>query len=65
MVDKIEAEILSRGKKEIKSEAIGKKVLKLLQRKDEVAYLRFLSVYSTFENLSDFKKALRILNRSQ
>ena len=40
------------------SEEIGKAILKPLRELDEVAYLRFASVYQNFEGLEDFQHAI-------
>lgn len=43
---------------EIKSNEIGEDVLKVLKEIDPVAYVRFASVYKSFDDLEDFKKAI-------
>lgn len=56
LVDKIENRFRRKGKKEIPSKTIGNIVLSELKKIDQVAYLRFASVYRHFENLEDFTK---------
>ena len=43
---------------EISSVQIGEDILETLKTKDPVAYIRFASVYRSFDNLDDFKKLL-------
>lgn len=54
----IERDIKSRGMTEIKSNKIGDIVLEKLKNLDDVAYLRFASVYKSFETVESFKKEL-------
>lgn len=56
LVDEIEGKLLNRKTVEIKSSDIGRMVLNRLRRLDELAYMRFASVYMDFENPEDFKK---------
>lgn len=56
IVDKIEGKLLSRKSTEVKSCDIGKMVLEALKKIDNLAYLRFASVYLDFSGLNDFKK---------
>lgn len=54
----IEYEIQSIEKPEITTREIGKIVLKKLRELDEVAYVRFASVYKSFGSIESFKKEL-------
>lgn len=56
IVGDIEYEIQSRESNEISSKEIGKIVLSKLREIDEVAYLRFASVYKSFRSAESFKK---------
>lgn len=58
---KVEEDLRSRGLAQIKSEDVGKAILKPLRNLDEVAYMRFASVYQEFNNLEDFERAIRQL----
>ena len=49
---------------EITTEQIGRAVLDRLRTLDEVAYLRFVSVYKGFEDLTDFEREVVLLTRS-
>lgn len=61
IVDKIEGKIRTKGLKEIPSNLIGKWVLIELKKLDQVAYMRFASVYRTFQEISDFEKEMKTL----
>jgi transcriptional repressor NrdR len=54
IVDKIENQLEKLGKTEIPSTAIGRMVMTELYALDEVAYVRFASVYRKFKDVSDF-----------
>ena len=62
IVNKIEARIRERGLKEIQSQVLGRWVLAELKKIDQVAYLRFASVYRTFSGPGDFRKELEALS---
>lgn len=55
-VDRIEQSFQDRGEKEIDSAGIGEKVMSELHEIDEVAYVRFASVYRQFKDVTDFMK---------
>lgn len=61
LVTEVENEILDLGKNEISSEVIGELVMKKLKDIDEVAYVRFASVYRKFQDKSEFYKELKNL----
>lgn len=61
MINEIEETLRKRGKKEVKSSIIGDLVMKKMKRLDNVAYIRFASVYRDFENINDFKKEIKEL----
>jgi len=54
LVDDIGRELLASGDKEISSAAIGDRVMDGLSRLDQVAFVRFASVYHSFENTGAF-----------
>lgn len=65
LVDEVECKLLNRKTVEIKSSDIGNLVLNRLKKLDELAYLRFASVYMDFNEASDFRKfvsSLRSIN---
>lgn len=62
LVDDIEAELQQRARREVNSREIGELVLKRLRQVNEVAYVRFASVYRQFQGIQDFAEALNQLN---
>ena len=58
MVSKIVRELESGGESEVSSEAIGETVMAHLREVDDVAYVRFASVYRNFGEVKDFRAAL-------
>lgn len=61
LVDNVEAEIESDFVREVKSRAIGELVIGFLRELDEVAYVRFASVYRNFKDKNEFVKELDLL----
>ena len=59
MINDIEETLRKKGKKEITSSVIGEIIMKKIKRLDNVAYIRFASVYRNFQDVKDFKKELR------
>jgi len=57
-VSKIVRELESQGESEISSEAIGEMVMETLRALDDVAYVRFASVYRNFREAKDFESLL-------
>lgn len=55
---RVEEYLRSTGQAQVTSDEVGKAILKPLRELDEVAYLRFASVYQNFENLDDFQSAI-------
>lgn len=63
IADDVEKHISNSLKREIKSEEIGKIVSEKLKQVDEIAYVRFASVYKQFKDISEFKEELnKLLN---
>jgi len=62
MVSKIVRELESQGEAEVSSEAIGELVMQNLRTLDDVAYVRFASVYKNFREPKDFEDALAELS---
>jgi len=54
-VRRIEEKLLSLGVREIPSTRIGELVMRELKKLDKVAYVRFASVYRSFEDVDEFK----------
>ena len=61
LIDDIEMKLLNRKGTEISSADIGRMVLNRLKKIDQVAYLRFASVFLEFGELSDFKREINQL----
>ncbi|MFH1480143.1 MAG: transcriptional regulator NrdR [Pseudomonadota bacterium] len=62
-VDALELHLQELGKKEIDSKEIGERVINTLKEWDEVAYVRFASVYRQFKDINEFMAELQdILN---
>lgn len=57
-VDRIEREIVEMGEKEVPSKEIGERIMKALHALDQVAYVRFASVYREFKDVNHFMKEL-------
>ncbi len=58
MIDKIEREILTKYSGKIKSSDLGNIIMSYLLDLDEIAYVRFASVYKKFDNLESFVKEI-------
>ena len=61
MVNDIESEIQKIAKKEVSSTAIGEEIMKRLKDVDEVAYVRFASVYRQFKDVNSFMDELKTM----
>lgn len=60
-VDELERSIQEQGDREIPSETIGLRVMEYLRDLDDVAYVRFASVYRSFKDLKEFMSELQDL----
>ena len=58
-IDRIEQSLLNEAKRELPSRKIGEMVMAELKQMDEVAYVRFASVYRSFSDAEDFKQAIK------
>ena len=54
-VERIEEKLLGLGVRELASNRIGELVMRELQKLDKVAYIRFASVYRSFEDIDEFR----------
>lgn len=61
LVNEVETELQNQLRQEITSVEIGEMVMKKLKERDEVAYIRFASVYREFSDLDSFLTELKIL----
>ncbi|MBY0546171.1 MAG: transcriptional regulator NrdR [Candidatus Obscuribacterales bacterium] len=64
LLETIEAELLGNGKKELPSKLLGEMVLNRLKDLNEVAYVRFASVYRQFQSIEDFISELENLHEA-
>lgn len=65
LIDEVEEELRMGDNAEVESRRIGDLVLKKLKKLDEVAYLRFASVYKSFRDGSHFVKELKTLHQER
>jgi len=65
IVMRIEQEIQERGEKEVSSRKIGENVMIALHALDDVAYVRFASVYREFKDIEEFLSELQELLKNQ
>ena len=61
IADEIEQELQNSLEREVSTEAIGEKVMEKLKKADEVAYVRFASVYRQFKDINTFMSELNKL----
>lgn len=62
-ISAIKHDLQSTGEREVASRVIGEKVMEQLRRLDDVAFVRFASVYRRFQDLSEFRAELDRLDR--
>jgi transcriptional repressor NrdR len=60
-VDEVERDLRETGEKEIPSNVIGEKIMSILHDLDDIAYVRFASVYREFKDVNDFVAELKSL----
>ena len=58
-VERIQEKLLNSGAKEVSSTRLGELVMRELKRIDKVAYVRFASVYRSFEDVDEFRQLIR------
>jgi transcriptional repressor NrdR len=58
-IGRIEDRLLTAAQREVKSEKLGELVMRELKRLDKVAYIRFASVYRSFEDIDEFAEVVR------
>jgi transcriptional repressor NrdR len=64
-VDELERELQEMGEKELPSSVVGERIMTKLHELDDVAYVRFASVYREFKDINDFVAELKELFESQ
>ncbi len=61
-VERIQEKLLTSGLREVSSTRIGELVMRELKKLDKVGYVRFASVYRSFEDIDDFKTLVNEVN---
>jgi transcriptional repressor NrdR len=64
-IENIKHRLRATGERELTSLEIGEEVMRELRRLDQVAYVRFASVYRSFQDVNEFKEEVDRLSRSQ
>ncbi|PKO67605.1 MAG: transcriptional regulator NrdR [Betaproteobacteria bacterium HGW-Betaproteobacteria-16] len=64
-IDRIEEKLLNLGAREVPATRLGEMVMRELKKLDKVAYIRFASVYKSFDDVSEFMDAVRETSRSK
>jgi transcriptional repressor NrdR len=64
-IDELERELIEGEAKEVASKEIGERVMRLLREVDEVAYVRFASVYRSFRDIEEFRSELEKMARTR
>ena len=62
-IDRIEEKLLNLGLREVPSTRIGELVMRELKKLDKVAYVRFASVYRSFEDIDEFRALVEQVSR--
>jgi transcriptional repressor NrdR len=65
LVTQIETWASTRGEREVSSEALGERIMHHLYAIDQVAYVRFVSVYRSFETIAEFEHLLREMQKAE
>jgi transcriptional repressor NrdR len=63
VVASLERELFSRGENEVPTTMLGEKLMEALKRLDKVAYIRFASVYRSFDDIGRFQAELAELTK--
>ena len=62
-INRIEQRVLAMGEREIPSRTVGEMVMRELKKMDDVAYIRFASVYEDFQRVDEFREKVLELKR--
>ena len=62
-IERIEEKLLNLGLREVPSARLGELVMRELKNLDKVAYVRFASVYRSFEDIDEFKTLVNEVNK--
>jgi transcriptional repressor NrdR len=64
-IDELERDLIEVEAKEVNSQEIGERVMRKLRELDEVAYVRFASVYRSFRDIDEFRSELDKMMRAR
>jgi transcriptional repressor NrdR len=64
-IDELERDLVEGDAKEVESQELGERVMKKLRELDEVAYVRFASVYRSFRDIDEFRSELDKMARTR
>jgi transcriptional repressor NrdR len=64
-IDELERDLVESEAKEVQSQELGERVMKKLRELDEVAYVRFASVYRSFRDIDEFRSELDKMVRAR
>jgi len=62
-IDRIKKRLMSKGEREVPTRLIGENVMRELRMLDHVAYVRFASVYRSFQDVNEFREVIEDLER--
>ena len=63
LIEDIKKDIRSSGEREVRSRLVGEVIMKRLRQVDEVAFIRFASVYRRFEDITEFSEEVDKLSK--
>lgn len=63
LIDSIEVELRNAGTTQVPSKVLGEMAMEKIAKLDDVAYIRFASVYKDFKSIEEFKNALEDITR--
>ena len=63
-INRIKKDLMSKGDREISTQELGEKVMKELSLLDHVAFVRFASVYRSFQDVSEFTDIIENLQKN-
>ena len=62
-INRIKKDLMAKGEREISAQELGEKVMKELSLLDHVAFVRFASVYRSFQDVSEFTDMIEDLQK--
>ncbi len=64
-INRIKARLRATGEREVKTMTVGEAVMDELRQLDDVAYVRFASVYRSFQDINDFKEEIERMGKEK